>query len=139
MYPAGRDNFNDVIRECLIDGKILRYDICTSGMGMSEAKEYFAFKYKYIGSSFTYFINKHEGKNPTLTHYFVKCDNKNMKDYLGNDLYEGCNVVLMDIHYKSFVKGIITKISKVKITIKYTSGKLINKTTIRFPEQLILC
>jgi len=59
-----------VLKECLIDDKIVRYDVCAES-SLEQAKEYYGKKYKYIGSSHTYYLNKHENKSILLHHFFI--------------------------------------------------------------------
>lgn len=60
-----------------------------------------------------------------------------MKDFLGNELFVGDEVVFMDVKCKTMKKGIIYKISEKKVTINYKlkMGKIYK--TWRYGEQVV--
>lgn len=58
-------------RECLINGKKIKYDRC-SGNTKEDADVYYGDKYEYIGSSNTYYINNTENIAKGLIHFYIK-------------------------------------------------------------------
>lgn len=59
-----------IIRECLIDGKVVNYDVCST-QPLKEAIEFYK-NWKHIGSGFTYLINGVENVSKDLRHFFIK-------------------------------------------------------------------
>jgi len=57
--------------ECLIDAKKVKYDACSSGE-LKQAIVFYRNKFKYIGSSDTYFLDGVENTDKKVHHFFVK-------------------------------------------------------------------
>jgi hypothetical protein len=62
----------EVIAECIIDGKVMPYDACASSMPLESAIEAYKGKYDYIGSSYEYRINGVDCTSNVLYHFFSK-------------------------------------------------------------------
>lgn len=58
------------VRECLIKGKRVHYDACSTSR-IEDAKSFYD-NMKYIGSGKTYWLNGHENKSKITHHFFVK-------------------------------------------------------------------
>ena len=63
--------FKTAKTQCLLDGKIVFYDACSSG-NLKEAKEFYKKNFKYIGSGYTYFINDVRNVSEKLHHFFTR-------------------------------------------------------------------
>lgn len=57
-------------------------------------------------------------------------------DFVGNELFEGDNVIFMQVNYRNFIKGKIIKLSPKKATIEYNFDRRIEKA-IQFYDQII--
>ena len=62
-----------------------------------------------------------------------------MKDFLGNDLEVGDEVVFMFLKYRSLGKGVIIKITPKTILIEHPHFNMPNYTTTtkQFPNQVV--
>lgn len=59
------------------------------------------------------------------------------KDYLGNDLFVGDEVVFMQIRYRGLMKGVIKALSPQKATITHNKTNLGSTESIQFHDQII--
>ena len=59
------------------------------------------------------------------------------KDYLGNELLVGDEVVFMQLNYRGLMKGVISKISPKKVTISHKPTNTCSVTSIQFHNQTI--
>lgn len=58
--------------KCLIDGKVVFYDACSSNSSLEYAKDFYKNNFEYIGSGYVYFINGVENKSETQHHFFKR-------------------------------------------------------------------
>jgi hypothetical protein len=59
-------------KECLINGEIIKYDVCTISP-LEQSKSVFKKKYpKYVGSGYTYYVDGVKNKSDVLVHFFRK-------------------------------------------------------------------
>lgn len=59
------------ITECLIDGVKQPYDRCAESSKV-ESDACYKDRFKYIGSSYIYFINGHQNTSKNLHHFYIK-------------------------------------------------------------------
>jgi phage gp45-like len=60
-----------------------------------------------------------------------------MKDFLGNDLKIGDDVVFVQLGYRNLLKGKIAKITEKTILIHHDKTNTCSTKTKQFPEQVI--
>lgn len=60
-----------------------------------------------------------------------------MKDFLGNELVIGDEVVFVQLGYRNLFKGIIIKCTAKTILIKHKKTNTCSTETKQFPEQVI--
>ena len=63
-----------------------------------------------------------------------------MKDFLGTEIKVGDEVLSNDIHYRSFVKGVVAKITSktILIKVKKSESKYSDGATRRYPSQVVV-
>ena len=59
------------------------------------------------------------------------------KDYFGNELLIGDEVVFMQLHYRGFIRGVISKVSPKKVTISHDETNTCSVRSIQFHDQVI--
>ena len=59
------------------------------------------------------------------------------KDYFGNELLVGDEVVFMQLNYRGFMKGVISTISPKKVTILHERTNTCSVKSIQFHDQVI--
>jgi hypothetical protein len=57
--------------ECLLNGKIVKYDACSSKSSLEEAKEFYS-KFTYIGSGKTLYIDDVKNVFDKTYHFFIR-------------------------------------------------------------------
>lgn len=63
--------FTTVTRECLLNGVMHNYDVCSTS-SLKEAKNYYGDRFTHIGSSCIYFINGTKNTSEKMIHFFVR-------------------------------------------------------------------
>lgn len=60
-----------------------------------------------------------------------------MKDFLGNELQVGDNVVFVQLGYRNLCKGVISKMTPKTIMITHTMTNTCSTETKQFPNQVV--
>lgn len=60
-----------------------------------------------------------------------------MKDFLGNELEVGDEVVFMQINYRSLVKGVVDRFTPQKVWIWHEKLNIGGKETLQDPSQVV--
>ena len=68
VYEFG---MTSVKTQCLLDGKIVYYDACSSG-NLEDAKDFYKKNFEYIGSGYIYYINDVNNTSDKLHHFFKR-------------------------------------------------------------------